>query len=150
MACMGLRTGVYRLTWIDDQFPNATDLHDVTSDPTNDYNCIAWAAEDDTEWWSHLPGYKWPFQRTPLVVSLVGVFRSLGYKICDSDELEDGYDKVALYAKKDIWKHAARQLPSGRWASKLGPDEDIEHETPTCLCGEIYGNIHCIMRRRRT
>ncbi|MCI0637958.1 MAG: hypothetical protein L0Y72_23715 [Gemmataceae bacterium] len=36
--------------------------------------------------------------------------------------------------------HAARQLPTGRWSSKLGPSEDIEHDLHA-LEGEIYGTI---------
>ena len=62
---------------------------------------------------------------------------------------EAGYVKVALYAKDGKWTHAARQLESGRWTSKLGIYEDIEHAAPQDLCGDLYGQIHNVMRRQR-
>jgi hypothetical protein len=71
----------------------------------------------------------------------------MGYLICESDGVEEGFDKVAIYAQGGRWTHAARQLPDGKWTSKLGPDEDIEHESPTELVGNLYGQVHCIMRR---
>ena len=145
------RLQVVESVWIDDIFPGLVGPgYSVTSSPTDQYNCIAWAAEDDSEWWSHLQSYRWPADRTHSVESLVAVFVSLGYEVCDSNSLEEGYDKVAIYAHSGLWKHAARQLPSGQWTSKLGPDEDIEHTTLEGLCGEPYGIVHCIMRRRLT
>jgi len=137
--------------WIHDAFPGlSTDRYTITSSSSKDYNCIAWVAEDNTAWWSHLPGYRWPkVERSPKVESLVAVFTGMGYEACDSASLEDGYDKVAIYEKAGLWKHASRQLPNGRWTSKLGPDEDIEHATPNDLSGDLYGTVHCIMKRPR-
>jgi hypothetical protein len=62
--------------------------------------------------------------------------------------LELGYEKVALYADGNgEWTHAARQLADGWWTSKLGPDEDILYQTPQALVGDLYGQVHAIMRR---
>jgi len=136
------------MTWIDQQFGDAIGRHEVTSDPDGEYNCIAYAADDKTEWWSHHPGYKWPAPRSPLVSSLIAVFSGLGYEDCkDNSAYESGYEKVAIYARNGIWTHASKQIPSGKWKSKLGPDEDIEHDTADCLCGASYGVVHCYMRR---
>lgn len=136
--------------WFDDMFPGLrAEGYTVTSDHTEDYNCIAWAAGDQSAWWSHAVGYRWPnAKRTPLIESLVEIFVGLGYETCDNASLEDGFEKVALYARGPLWKHAAQQLPSGLWTSKLGPDEDIQHATPEALIGDHYGVVHCIMRRR--
>lgn len=137
------------MTWIDTEFPAATGKHTVTSDPTRRYNCIAFAAGETRRWWSYKVGYKWPGERSPRISALVGVFTGLGFKKSAATDtaLELGVEKVALYSQRGMWTHAARQLPSGRWTSKLGPDEDIEHDTLGCLCGKSYGRIHCIMRR---
>lgn len=141
------------MSWIDAQYPAAAGRYQITSPTDDDYNCIAFAAGCDTEWWSHQPGYRWPAQRTPLINALVAVFAGLGYENREPSDnaIEAGYDKVALYVKRGMWCHAARQLPSGKWRSKLGPDEDIEHDTPECLCGDgnAYGAVHCIMRKAR-
>lgn len=142
------------MTWIDEQFKRAVGKHQVTSDRTRRYNCIAYAAKDDRRWWSYKVGYRWPAERSDKVFALVEVFKSLGYEKRDATEtsLEDKYEKVAIYAKQGCWTHAARQLPSGKWTSKLGVDEDIEHDTPECLCGggDAYGKIHCIMRKAKS
>jgi hypothetical protein len=137
--------------WIDNVFPNlGAGRYTVTSSPSEDYNCIAWVATDNTTWWTHLPGYRWPnAPRNPTVESLVAVFAAMGYETCDGAHLQDGFDKVAVYEKAGLWTHASRQLPNGRWTSKLGPDEDIEHSTPDDLSGDLYGVVHCIMRKKR-
>lgn len=77
------------------------------------------------------------------------VFAGLGFERCDDDNPESGYQKVALYEQQGLLKHAAIQLPGGAWSSKLGPDEDISHQTPESLAGDLYGEVHCIMRRKR-
>jgi hypothetical protein len=54
---------------------------------------------------------------------------------------------IALFAdKNDFPLHAARQLPSGRWTSKLGELEDIEHGLRD-LEGDAYGTVVLIMKR---
>jgi hypothetical protein len=80
---------------------------------------------------------------------LVETFRSLGYQECENGGLEEGYEKVALYGSTLIYTHAARQLPNGKWTSKLGRSEDIEHDEPDVLAGGIYGEVHEFMRRPR-
>ena len=42
--------------------------------------------------------------------------------------------------------HATRQLPNGKWTSKLGDWEDISHELEG-IEGEKYGNIYQILKR---
>lgn len=136
--------------WIDETFPNlAASGYEVTSEPTEEYNCVAWAVGSDTEWWSHVTGYRWPTERTSNVESLVQLFADLGYAICDNANQEDGYEKVAIFAQDGRWSHAARQLENGRWTSKLGMFEDIEHDTVESLAGVFYGILHCTMRRSK-
>ena len=134
-------------SWIDETFPGLR--YDVTSEPDDRYNCISWALGQQDVWWSHLPGYRWVGYRSPTIETLEDVFLALGYERCDSDDLEDGYDKVALFAQGNRWTHAARQLPDSRWTSKLGVFEDIEHDSLDAISGRLYGEVHCIVRRRR-
>lgn len=134
------------MPWIDETFPGLD--YDVTSEPDDRYNCIAWALGRQDTWWSHLPGYRWIGQRAPSIESLENLFLELEYERCDRDDFEDGYDKVALFAQENRWTHAARQLASGRWTSKLGVFEDIEHSSLDGISGRLYGEVHCIMRRR--
>ena len=123
--------------------------YQITSEISDVYNCIAWAAGDDTIWWSHSPGSYWPdsVPRSPKVEALVQVFETLGYLVCDSQEIESGYEKVGIYAQSGEWTHAARQLPDGQWTSKVGQFEDITHPALQNLTGDDYGFVHCVMRR---
>jgi hypothetical protein len=61
--------------------------------------------------------------------------------------LEPGSEKIAVFANaKGVPTHAARQLASGFWTSKLGVSEDIEHRLRD-LEGDIYGTVALIMKR---
>lgn len=133
--------------WIDEEFPNID--YRITSEQDNLYNCVAWAAGFNNDWWSHLEDYRWIGERGPAIGNLVSLFITLGYEECESDSPDTDYTKVALYAKDGNWTHVSRQLPEGTWTSKLGELEDIEHRSLNDLSGDFYGEVHCIMRRRR-
>ena len=106
----------------------------VTSLETPDYNCIAWAAEeDDRFWWPDpLNQAYWPVVvlREVTLAAFVAAYRTLGYEPCQDGRVEQGFQKIAIYANNGVPTHAARQLPSGAWTSKLGQWVDIEHDTP--------------------
>ena len=80
---------------------------------------------------------------------MVALFRSLGYEVCASPELEQDFDKVALYARGAEYTHAARQMADGRWTSTLGQSVLIEHATLDALTGEAYGGIAQVPKRPR-
>jgi hypothetical protein len=122
-----------------------------TSPADRHYNCIAWAANDDQNWWWPHPSDEtfWPpgVPRIESVGGFIDAFRALGYEPCDHADLEPGFEKIVFYIGEDgLPTHAARQLDSGRWSSKLGELEDIEHEVDG-LEGELYGTIGPVMRR---
>ena len=99
-------------------------------------------------WWQ--PDAHWPIEVSADDVSigaLTRMFEFLGFQACEGSQLEPGFEKVALYAAGMFYTHAARQLPNGRWTSKLGKAEDIEHDFPDDLAGGLYGQVVQIMRR---
>ncbi len=60
--------------------------------------------------------------------AFIEAYQTLGYELCDNYQLESGFEKIAIYAIDDGEPiHAARQLPTGKWTSKLGRWEDIRH-----------------------
>jgi hypothetical protein len=82
------------------------------------------------------------------VASFIQAFEHLGYRVCSSDALEPGIDKIAIYADAaDAPTHAARQLVSGSLTSKLGQQVGIEHTTLAVLEGGVYGRVVQIMCR---
>jgi hypothetical protein len=124
----------------------------ITGPATKLYNCIAWAAGDQDTWWQgELADAYWPegIPADGSVQSLVTLFQSLGYEVCDTPDLEQDFDKVAIYAKGAEYTHATRQLANGGWTSKLGQSVQIEHATLDSLTGEAYGAVAQILKRRR-
>lgn len=137
-------------------FPNLNDDDfECTSEDTIDYNCIAHAAGDKERWWwpSAVDSY-WPRgvpqEETP--EAFVQAYATIGYELCDGAELEDGFEKIAIYVWEGLVRHAAIQLVDGRWSSKLGSDIDIRHRSLECLVGfgeREYGQASIFLRRRR-
>jgi hypothetical protein len=135
--------------------------YSVTSPKDPTYNCIAWAAGDDTMWWEPvssptpggLGGYYWPdgLPRKVSFPNYILAFKRQGYRECPDGSLEDGWEKVALYVdSQGTPTHAARQLPDGHWASKLGRSQDIEHDVPEAVGGpSAYGTVQAFLRRTR-
>jgi hypothetical protein len=115
------------------------------------YNCIAWAAGVTDTWWWPVPGRYWPFgvPREETITAFLALFATLGYTPVATHDLEADVEKIALYATDGTPTHAARQLPSGMWTSKLGPSIDIEHATPDAVAGGVYGEVVAILGRKR-
>ncbi len=131
----------------------------ISSSEDYRYNCIAWAFELYKDRWMQfdtrprLDGvwYWWP-KGVPINQSThayVEAFKTNGYELCDSCELEIGYVKIALYVERgtDICSHAARQKIDGTWMSKQF--HDIEHGSPYSLVGKNYGDVYCFMKKIR-
>jgi hypothetical protein len=141
------------------ELPNLTpDNSKPTSGKSNQYNCIAWAAGDAMQnWWPDSNGIgHWPegVTREETIDAFVEAYRTRGFEICVGGVLESGVEKIALYGIKNASgqtapTHAALQLPSGAWTSKLGPLEDIEHEDHSTVDGPVYGTVVYFMSRAR-
>jgi hypothetical protein len=122
----------------------------VTSEDSKMYNCIAYAmGEEHQPWWPGEYGHYWPKDcpGEPSIEAFDCAFATKGYATCESGEPQSGYQKVALYAQGDLPKHAAKQLPNGRWSSKLGRNVDIEHNLSD-IEGPCYGKVIKFFARR--
>jgi hypothetical protein len=137
---------------IESWFPGLSRAgYEITSEADIRYNCIAWAAnESDRWWWPDPMGFgHWPVgvPRAETVEAFVRAYQTLGYELCEDGGLEPGFEKVALFVNPEGRpSHAARQLSNGRWTSKLGRAEDIEHALDG-LVGGIYGTVAHFLRR---
>jgi hypothetical protein len=143
-------------SWPPHDFPLLTSCIE-TSPAVRRYNCIAWAAGNDSRWWwpdANNIGY-WPptIPREETVAAFVSAYALQGYTQCIDGALEPGFEKIAIYGltvgSDLVPTHAARQLADGRWTSKLGNCEDIEHDTLEGLNGPRYGAPVCYLRRPR-
>jgi hypothetical protein len=143
----------YKIKGIEDFCPGLRGrVYEVTGPPDTDYNCIAWAAGVTHTCWAPTGDPQqshWPacVPREETLTALQAAFASLGYVVCDQAEFEPNYEKVALFhnpARRRF--HAARQLKNGRWTSKLGKLERIEHALRD-LEGTEYGSVVRVMKR---
>lgn len=140
--------------FIEKNFPNLlTNGYEITSPATVEYNCIAWAAEDiEKYWWPDASrDYYWPheIERNETLDAFTKAYELLGYKVCNNATHEAGYEKIAIFVKDNKPTHAARQLNSGHWTSKLGQCEDIEHFALDGVENEIYGSAAVFLKRPR-
>ena len=146
-------------SWSPNELPNLTNQNrTITSPATGRYNCIAWAAGDDTRQWWPDPfgiGY-WPpsAQRGGTLPDFVDAYSKLGYAPCSNGALVAGVEKIGIFAKPSgaglTPTHAAVQLENGKWSSKLGPCEDITHAAVTDVECPAYGQVVAFMSRPRS
>jgi hypothetical protein len=133
-------------------FPKLTDQnHSISSPASDNYNCVAWAYEvSNKKMWPGARDYYWPpdVAGGDTLQALIQLYLDAGYEQCDSGQREDRFKKVAIYVNQEGPQHVARQLESGRWTSKLGDLEDIEHDTLDILEGEDYGKATVFLRKR--
>ncbi len=75
-------------------------------------------------------------------------FETFGYFPTADEALNTDFEKLAVMAVGDRATHMCRQLETGRWTSKLGCAEDIEHDL-RALAGPVYGSVTMILQRRK-
>ena len=131
--------------------------YEVTSeetDPRNKkvipYNCIAFAAGDQTRWWwpDQAGAAYWPIPRREVTLDcFIEAYQTREYEVCTSGNVEPGLEKIVIYMLNGEPTHAARQLDNGLWTSKLGPWEDIRHNTTKAVEEYIYGKAIQYMKR---
>jgi hypothetical protein len=133
--------------------PNLND-HNLrpTSPATAEYNCLAWALHStiDQIWPDEDEQLSWPpdMQRAETVQCIQEFLERVGFEVCTGRHVEQGYEKIALYADSKGPQHFARQLPNGAWTSKLGDLVDGEHSTLAVLEGGQFGSVAKIFKRK--
>jgi len=132
-------------------FPELGADFEITSDQTPNYNCFAWALEDDSRWWSPMAvgGYYWP-PNCPTewsVAAAIWILKNLGFSLSDRTDYENGFHKIAIYTRQGDLTHLARQLPNGEWTSKIAGDEDIRHKNAELLEGKVFGKISYVFKK---
>jgi hypothetical protein len=132
-------------------FPKLVDpLLKKTSEATQQYNCIAWAFEDNTKkWWPSKRAY-WPekFDGMNAMEAFSFLFAKNGWVKTDNRLAAAGLKKIALYYNPLTGEptHAARLLENGFWTSKLGDHIDLSHELSE-LEGPEYGLVLAIFEK---
>lgn len=142
-------------------FPNLTcDQRTITSPIDKNYNCVAWVIGDKLKWWepfgvivpAPFSPYYWPedVPQGDQPDTYVNLFETLGFEITENGELEIGFEKLAIYVCNGKFKHVACQLQSGIWSSKIGGQEDIQHELCDLEANHeySYGEVQIFMKKQ--
>jgi hypothetical protein len=141
------------LTTLENAFPRIVGRpYSKTSPITDDYNCVAWVSRDTDHWWEPcVDGAYWPRavdpEDLPIDADLpeyLEVFGSLGFVECADATLEPGVEKIAIYAEGQRFDHVAYQRSDGEWSSKMGPYNDIRHESTDVLIGARPGGYPAV------
>lgn len=101
-------------------------------------------------WWPDAYGvYYWPsiLPREATIENFIAAFGIDGFQVCENRNFESDYQKVAIYADNGKPTHMARQLPDGKWTSKLGDGWDIEHSSLDGVESSGYGKVAVILKR---
>ena len=149
---------------VESIFPNLkSEGYQPTSATEPCYNCLAWAAGDTNRYWSPVPGERDPSRTVELyeeywppcvppentLEAWSKALATAGFTPCATPYPEDGFEKLAIYLDEArVPQHVARQLPNGKWTSKLGDDLDLEHNSLRALEGDCYGSATAFMKRR--
>jgi hypothetical protein len=136
---------------VENWFPNIKGNKFKIIESTDKFNCVSFSLDIYDKWiWTNEDN--WPYEDIPRNIGINGfikLYNKYGYSECDSDSYEEGYDKIAFYAKNNIPKHACKQFDN-IWKSKIGT-YIIEHELDW-LCGnteDAYGDVVFIMKRKK-
>lgn len=142
-----------------ERWPQLTESSGVLASPESlSYNCIAYAAGDESQWWEPYvippkePGLYWPPGATPdnTVEAWSEALGTVGYLPCLDSQLEPDTEKAAIFTNaQGVPTHVAKQATDGRWLSKMGDLEDIQHSTLEALEGPFYGRATVFLRRSR-
>lgn len=130
-------------------FPNLQEKtnFEFTSLRDPNYNCVAWASEI-TETWEQC--YDEHGDVLESAERYIQYFKDRGFTESASMDLENEVQKIAIYldTATNKFRHVARQLKNGKWTSKLGDWEDIQHDKPENLLGNLYGDKVVIFEKR--
>ncbi len=121
----------------------------ITSPDDGQYNCMAWAVGDTQHFYWPIRGLEWPAElpRIESTANFISFFKLHGFEICEHERPERGFEKIALFEKDGLPKHACRLLKNDLWTSKIGILEDVQHSL-AAISGGMYGEVAVFLKRR--
>ena len=124
--------------------------YEPRSDEDFNYNCLAFALGDTSNWWEPPGqfGFYWPpgLPDDLSVGTAIRIIKLHGFVRDLEPNIAPEADAIAIYANGDEWTHFAK-FHNGVWLSKLGIDHDIEHSSLEVLEGDLYGKAVRILSR---
>ena len=120
------------------------------SDEDFNYNCLAYALGDSSQWWEppRGPGQYWPdgFPPDVTVKTVEDIIRLHGFTIELEDSENPDTDAIAIFAIGAEWTHFAK-FSDGAWKSKLGTGHDVSGVSLKDLMIPDYGKVVKVLSR---
>jgi hypothetical protein len=131
-------------------FPRLVGKEYDLSDEDFNYNCLAFALGDHTNWWEppHGKGQYWPpgFSEDISVNTVEKIIRLHGYTVEVPKGTSPQTEAIAIYAIGNEWQHFAKFV-NGVWTSKLGRGHDVSGVDLEDLYIGDYGEVTMILSR---
>jgi hypothetical protein len=125
--------------------------YNITSPATDVYNCVGGVIRD-MDWWEPEPYAQWQndLEGNGDLAEYIEFFGRHGFTDCQTPALQPTIEKIAIYAKDDVFTHVAYQRVDGKWWSKLGPKNDVWHLRSDTFNGhKQVGEVIRLMARTR-
>lgn len=139
----------------------------IKSPITPKYNCVAYSLNREDIWYESIDNDDirnglcvllqrsiiWPeaLSKGILINNYLELYKLNGFeKVNDLDiSVEVGYVKIAIYGNTEqVFTHVCRQMEDGKWVSKLGSFQDVEHDDLEVLEGSHYGKVMVVMKKK--
>ena len=135
---------------IEYDFPRLIGKEFDLSDESFNYNCLAFALGDHSQWWEPpmAPGQYWPpgFSDDVSIQTVEKIIRVHGYtKELELDSMPET-EAIAIYGIGGEWAHFAK-FSSGKWKAKLGWGHDVQGVSLSDMEVPIYGKVIKILSR---
>ena len=135
---------------VEADFPSLIGKDYDLSDEDFNFNCLAFALGDHSQWWEppNGGGTYWPegFPDDITVETVESIIRVHGFTVEIDVSGTPTTPAIAIYAQGNEWTHFAR-FDNGIWASKLGDGHDILRVTLKDLEGGLYGDVVKVLSR---
>jgi hypothetical protein len=135
---------------VEIDFPALTGKDYELSDEDFNYNCLAYAVVDISNWWEppQQAGRYWPpgFPEDTTVRTVELIMAVFGFTVEVNPLSIPETEAIAIYAEGNDWTHFAR-FSNGSWSSKLGEGHDVKMIELKDLEGHIYGNVTKVLSR---
>ena len=136
---------------VEYDFPRLVGKEYELSPEDFNFNCLAFALGDHSNWWEppRGPGQYWPpgFPDDTTVATVEAIIRIHGFTVEILATQIPETDAIAIYATGNQWRHFAK-FSNGVWSSKLGDGNDIIGNSLQDLEMPIYGNVVKVLCRQ--
>ena len=135
---------------VERDFPAMIGMEYELSDEDFNYNCLAYALGDRSNWWEPPkgPGQYWPpgYPNDVSLETVESIIKDHGFTVDSDTTRTPETDAVAIYAEGNERTHFAK-FSTGFWSCKLGEGHDVVGVPLEPFEGALYGKLVKVLSR---